>query len=90
MNRGGRPHRQGWERLTPPGEKLHARWRHVSGWQVVHCGHPTANWPWFIEAPDEGTRYVSPGGRGFMDRLDAMRFAELGAPGCRIISEPRP
>ena len=29
-------------------------WRHVSGWEVFHCGHPTANWPYYGVPPGKG------------------------------------
>lgn len=76
--------RLGWVRLSAPGDKCAAEWLHTSGWRVRHCGHPTANWPWWIEAPD-GRAFASPNGRGFSRRLEAMRLAELGAPGCYTI-----
>ncbi len=43
----------GWVRQGPPGDKLHASWVHLtSGWRIVHCGHPTALWPYFAEHAD--------------------------------------
>lgn len=48
----GRPPRPGWIRLSTPGKKLDACYRHVaSGWLVKHCGHPTANWPYYAVDP---------------------------------------
>ena len=42
-----------WTRLTPASHgKLHQRWRHSSGWELEHCGHPTAHWPWRARNPD--------------------------------------
>jgi len=42
-----------WVRLSRPGRKLDACWLHKpSGWKVHHCGHPTANWPYYAEHPD--------------------------------------
>lgn len=38
---------------------------HPSGWQIVHCGHPTANWPYYLSAPDRNETIVSFNGRGF-------------------------
>lgn len=37
---------------------------HESGWQVIHCGHPTANWPWYAVSP-EGEHVVAHHGRGW-------------------------
>lgn len=45
--------RLGWRRTDPqPRRKTTARWEHPSGWHLVHCGHPTAIWPWALYAPD--------------------------------------
>ncbi len=30
-------------------------WQHASGWTVHHCGHPTANWPYFAAPPGVGS-----------------------------------
>lgn len=47
-----------WTRIRP------GYWRHVSGWEARHCGHPTANWPYYLLAPD-GRMVVSEAGYGF-------------------------
>lgn len=45
--------RAGWTRTDPrPWGKLGARWEHVAGWTLEHCGHPTAHYPWLLVAPD--------------------------------------
>ncbi len=42
-----------WVRLSLPGDKLRALWRHpATGWIIRHCGHPTANWPYYAVDPD--------------------------------------
>ena len=34
--------------------KCNQRWRHVaSGYEVIHCGHPTALRSWYIGTPDD-------------------------------------
>lgn len=44
--------RLGWTRVDPrPWSKCEARWSHVAGWRLEHCGHPTALWPWQLFAP---------------------------------------
>jgi len=59
--------RRGWERVDPrPWTKLAARWRCVSGWWLEHCGHPTANWPWALYAPD-GRMHLTGGLQGKPD-----------------------
>lgn len=42
----------GWARVDPrPWRKTTALWRHLSGWVLQHCGHPTANYPWALYDP---------------------------------------
>lgn len=44
--------RPGWTRLSDPrASKCSQHWRHESGYEVRHCGHPTALWPWYVIAP---------------------------------------
>ena len=54
----GKPIREGWSRLSEPGKKCDAHYRHdATGWQVRHCGHPTANYPyWAIDPTDPEER----------------------------------
>lgn len=42
---------------------------------VRHCGHPTALWPYYIEA--HGRMVVAPNGRGFRHVVDARQAAVL-------------
>jgi hypothetical protein len=63
----------GWRRLTPPGVKF-VELLHQSGWRVRHCGHPTANWPYYLSGPGMDECIVSWVGRGFR-HLDAAQFA---------------
>lgn len=70
--------RVGWIRLSIPGDKCGTHWRHVaSGWEVMHCGHPTANWPYRLVDPSRPRHCtVSVDGHGFR-RLDiAMDVVE--------------
>jgi hypothetical protein len=46
-----------WIRFAPFGETCGATWTHPTGVKVVHCGHPTALWPYFIVRAD-GTTLV--------------------------------
>mgnify|MGYP003527984190 FL=1 len=55
----------GWTREPGPPGKCNARWAHVRGWRIEHCGHPTANHPWALYAPDRrmiltGVQYGNP------------------------------
>lgn len=76
----GRP---GWHRLSAPGDKCGATWEHESGWRIMHCGHPTAIWPYFALEPATVARgeflpaVVSDDGRGFIDLEHAMTIIEL-------------
>jgi hypothetical protein len=56
-------------------------YRHVeSGFIVMHCGHPTALWPYAILRP-AGPAVIGPNGRGFQFLRDARAAAELIARG---------
>ena len=58
--------------------KCGVRWRHIdSGWEVWHCGHPTANWPYHLVDPAEPARVtVSHNGRGFRSLHAAMAVVQ--------------
>lgn len=44
--------RSAWVRLPGRSGKLDARYLHTaSGWIVRHCGHATANWPYYAVDP---------------------------------------
>jgi hypothetical protein len=67
--------RPGWTRLSAPGHKLSALWRHdASGWLVKHCGHPTANWPYYATDPadPEERTTVTHNGHGWRTLGDAF------------------
>lgn len=75
----GRPRKlpAGWERLSRPGDKTSTHWRHRSGWQVRHCGHPTANYPYHAEDPAHpGILVVERDGRGFRNLAQARAAVE--------------
>jgi len=66
-----------WVRLSAPGNKLGATWEHPSGWQVHHCGHPTANWPYYaVDPTDNGRLYVTHNGKGFRTLVAAFAAVE--------------
>jgi hypothetical protein len=46
----GQAEAAGWTRTGGVG-KVGARWEHVTGWWLEHCGHPTANYPWALYSP---------------------------------------
>jgi len=70
-----------WLRHSEPGDKLSARWEHqASGWEVRHCGHPTANWPYYATTP-EGRVVVASNGRGWRTLKDAQAAVEELAAG---------
>ena len=54
---------------------LHERDEYL-GWLVRHCGHPTANWPYYIVEESTGVAWVSHNGRGFNDVRSAKWSAE--------------
>jgi hypothetical protein len=72
--------------ITPPGPvwirrsgslgKLDTVHEHPSsGFTIHHCGHPTANFPYYILTPG-GERILAPNGRGFMRLSVAKNFIE--------------
>lgn len=92
----------GWTRLSPAGRKIGSRWIHeASGWEVRHCGHPTALWPYFAIDPAHPESYtMTHDGLGFCDlraafeQIRKMLGRELVAtssrcvPGVRRITTP--
>lgn len=71
----------GWKRIDPkPWSKTSARWEHTSGWQLDHCAHPTANYPWALYDPTgrmhlQGSTTGNPHfGNAWHDCLEAMAF----------------
>lgn len=69
-----------WERLSSAGDKCSAHWRHVSGWEVKHCGHPTANYP-YHGVDLEGRMIVATNGRGFINLQQAKDAVESASEG---------
>lgn len=55
-----------WTAIPGRVPKLHTRHVHnASGWAVLHCGHPTANYPYYV-VTSAGAELVDPDtGRGF-------------------------
>lgn len=79
--------RDGWTRAGTEG-KLGAIYLHdASGWVVRHCGHPTANWPYYAEHAKllpKGAMLTSGGvglGYGFRRVLEAQLVVEHLAAG---------
>jgi len=46
---------------------------------IQHCGHPTALWPWALYI--DGEMVVSPNGRAWQRKEDALNAAKLIAEG---------
>lgn len=73
----------GWTSLGTPGQKIGARYRHdASGWEVRHCGHPTALYPYYAvdpAHPDEMT--LAPAGTAFRLLGDACAAVEAVVDG---------
>ena len=64
--------RQGWERIRGGCAGI---WKHVSGWTVRHCGHPTALWHYYALSPS-GERVLAPNGHGFQKLAQAQDAVE--------------
>jgi hypothetical protein len=82
--------RPGWTRLSAPGRKLNQHWRHETGWEIRHCGHPTANWPFYAVDPTHPTRaVVSHNGLGFVRLAVAFDVVERVLAGELAITNRR-
>jgi hypothetical protein len=69
-----------WERHAGALGKLDTFFVHVaSGWTIHHCGHPTANFPYYILTPS-GERILNGNGRGFQRLNLAKQFIESQHP----------
>ena len=49
-----------WTRIKPDHAPF-PRYEHVSGWVIIHCGHPTAHRPFYAVDPDGVTHYAESG-----------------------------
>ena len=71
--------REGWTLLTPV-ERYRGRcgalWQHVSGWHIEHCGHPTANWPYFLWHSSRQLNVMSHNGMGFTHLKETQLMVE--------------
>lgn len=80
-----RPQPVNWERVGGQPGRKDGIFEHSSGWQVQHCGHPTANWPYFVTAPAghemAGYCITSFNGLGFVSIVAARTAVELVAAG---------
>lgn len=74
-------------RWVPPGSKG-KRYESPSGWAIEHCGHPTANWPYFLEGPT-GELFISGSGYAF-STLKAAKSAVAGMVSGRFSTEADP
>jgi len=59
---GRRPNAARWVRLVGGHDKFQTWQLAGTGYFVRHCGHPTANFPWYGERPDGST--ITSGDRG--------------------------
>ena len=66
-----------WTRTSLADGKCHTRYEHAAGWEVVHCGHPTAIWPYYLRRLDDPSAIVvSHNGLGFRGVRIARRVVE--------------
>lgn len=62
-----------WERIPGRLGKLDTKHLHIaSGWAVVHCGHPTANYPYLVITSAGAQLFDPVTGRGFL-RLELAK-----------------
>lgn len=53
-----------WRRVDDGTRKTSARYHHPAGYNVEHCGHPTALWPYALYGPDD-QMILAPNGRAW-------------------------
>lgn len=70
--------RSGWQRLSQAGRTTSGWWKHMaSGWMVQHCGHMTANWPYYLVDPAHpGCCTVTHNGKGYRTLKEACEAVE--------------
>lgn len=79
----------GWARIDgQPARKCAAVWAHPSGWRIVHCGHPTANYPWTLYRPDGSVDCYGSGAPRTLAVAWAYIGDELAAANWRPEPEP--
>lgn len=80
--------REGWERLGRPG-KLDAVYRHTeTGWEIRHCGHPTAIRPYYAVHPDHPDILVVAFNCIAFTRLSvALDYVEAAIDGDLVVSD---
>ena len=77
-----------WKDLsTPRCGHIGAHWEHFSGWQVHHCGHQTALYPYYAISPDGREPIVAANGRGFRSLAAAKQAIELLTAGRAVLTE---
>ncbi len=84
--------REGWTPLHPRGaSKTCTSYRHdASGWTVSHCGHMTANWPYYATDPSRPNLCITThNGRGWMTLALAMEAIERVLVGEAIATTDR-
>lgn len=73
-----------WTRLSDAKDgKTRQHFTHDAGYDLQHCGHPTAIWPWQLIGPD-GQLRLAPNGRAFRDLADVRTFVEGELAGCGV------
>lgn len=89
--------RKGWREPGPEWSAIargkFSHWRHSSGWQVIHCGHPTAVWPFELRAPADsplaGRSVISFNGLGFETLHTAVNVVERIVAGELVVTTDR-
>lgn len=75
-----------WTRIPGPlPGKCGVEYRHSSGWSAIHCGHPTAIFPFYLRQPDGGGVY-SCNGRAFKSAAVAKGVIERILSGELVVS----
>jgi hypothetical protein len=62
-------------------------WRHASGWIVQHCGHPTANWPYYLVSPQGDSPIIASHGHCFRTLQEAKAAVEGLHAGIYLVNQ---
>lgn len=63
----------------------------AAGFQIIHCGHPTALWPYYIQPPDgfgDHHMAIAPNNKAFQYLADAQAAARLLHCGDLVMGGP--
>lgn len=80
-----------WTRIDGGRSKTSAVYRHEpTGWLIRHCGHPTANWPYYLVDPAHpAAATMTHNGLGFRRVVDAQQAVDDVLAGRKVATASR-